>query len=140
MNHSNKTSTPVVLVVDDDDGVRRLVSAWLAKAGYAVLDAPSGRDAIQLCSERNDIALLVTDICMPEMDGFVLAERLAERYQPLLVIYMTGYCEATANVLPGSVWMRKPLQRERFLSEVHELLPVLCDETTAVEPPPDAGA
>ncbi len=87
-----------------------------------MLEASSGEEALRLYRSRDDIVLLVTDIRMPGMDGIVLAERLIKGTPNAPVIYVTGYCQAAPHALPRSVWMRKPLSMDEFLSHVRELL------------------
>src|ERR1700679_3934668 len=65
---------PLILVVDDDDAVRELAATILQDAGYRVLEAESGQRAIQLFEAHPDIGLIFTDIAMPGLDGFKLAD------------------------------------------------------------------
>jgi PAS domain S-box-containing protein len=81
-----------VMVVDDSQDVRELAEASLRKAGYRVLAAPSGEEALELIERYGDIDLLFTDIIMPGgMNGLRLAERVRERQPDLPVILATGY-------------------------------------------------
>ncbi len=81
-----------VLIVEDEDGVRRLTERILARAGYRVLSAPTGRVALELCArERERVDLLLTDVIMPEMLGPELAERAVALRPGLRVLFMSGY-------------------------------------------------
>jgi CheY-like chemotaxis protein len=81
-----------VMVVDDSQDVRELAEASLRQAGYRVLAAPSGEEALELIERYGDIDLLFTDIIMPGgMNGLRLAERARERQPELPVILATGY-------------------------------------------------
>jgi hypothetical protein len=85
-----------ILVVDDDAGLRALVSLLVAEAGYRVLAAGSPAEALGLASqERFPIELLLTDVVMPGMSGPELAKRLASQRPGLRVLYMSGYEDKT---------------------------------------------
>jgi CheY-like chemotaxis protein len=87
-------TAPVILVVDDDPEVRPLAAMILKEAGFAVLEAADGAQACRLLDRHPDIALLFTDIVMPGIDGFVLADRAKALRPGLKVLYATGYSEA----------------------------------------------
>jgi PAS domain S-box-containing protein len=81
-----------ILVVEDDAAVRRLVKRILSKAGYTVLTASSGPDALQICDTYgDDIDLLLTDVIMPEMSGKAVAEAIRADLPSLPVLFMSGY-------------------------------------------------
>ncbi len=81
-----------LLVVDDSFTLRELQRRILARAGYRVVLAEDGRDALEVLDEDREIAMLVTDIDMPELDGFGLIEavRADERFTSLPVIVVTA--------------------------------------------------
>ncbi|HET9932508.1 MAG TPA: ATP-binding protein [Polyangiaceae bacterium] len=108
-------STPfeTVLVVDDDDGVRQLMSDVLALRAYRVLNAKNGRHALGVVEEHaGDIHLLVTDVVMPEMGGLELAQRLRRRYPGIRVLFVSGYSDdpeaLTAPKAPHTHFLPKP--------------------------------
>ena len=77
----------VILVAEDEAVVRNLVRLMLSKEGYAVLRANDGQEALELCEKFADpIHLLLTDVQMPRMDGFELAERVRERRPEIKVL------------------------------------------------------
>jgi CheY-like chemotaxis protein len=85
-----------VLLVEDDAMVRRLAEATLERAGYRVLSAPSGGDALRLAAGRDGVIdLVVTDVVMPGMPGPELAQRLEASQPGLRVLYMSGYADDT---------------------------------------------
>lgn len=85
-----------VLVVEDEEPLRRLTRRILESRGYTVLDAANGGEAIQLlASSPCRVDLLLTDVVMPGMSGRVLAERLLPVYPWLRVLFMSGYTEDT---------------------------------------------
>jgi CheY-like chemotaxis protein/CHASE3 domain sensor protein len=81
----------VVLVVEDEDGVRAFVAEALRELGCEPVKAASGGEAMALLAVRADIALLLTDVVMPQMTGSALAKSALEMRPDLKVLYMTGY-------------------------------------------------
>ncbi len=83
-----------IILVEDEVGVRQLVSRTLTSAGYKVLAASNGREALQLCERyEGDVHLLLTDVVMPEMGGMELADRVAKIYPNARVLFISGYSE-----------------------------------------------
>ena len=80
-----------VLVVEDEPGVRGLVTAALRKEGYLVLQAESGKAAIDAASQAGHIDVLLTDVAMPGMTGIELARTLARTHVQMRVIVMSGH-------------------------------------------------
>jgi two-component system cell cycle sensor histidine kinase/response regulator CckA len=116
-----------VLVVDDDDAVRRAICRILADSGYVVHEARNGKDAVlehQRCGGRVD--LLLTDVVMPVMSGDELAQQLRTRQPDLRVIYTTGYATTTViertSEREARVVLPKPFREERLLGLVREVL------------------
>jgi len=116
-----------VLVVEDEGGVRKLAERILKAAGYQVLTAANGGEALLLCEQRQgDIHLLLTDVVMPQMSGKQLAERLAVIRPELKVLYMSGYTDDAIvhhGVLePGTWFIGKPFSAVDLTSKVREVL------------------
>jgi CheY-like chemotaxis protein len=80
-----------VLVADDEPQVREMTAESLSEAGYEVLCAASGEEALRIIDGNRDIALLLTDIKMPGMDGWSLARSAKEINPDLRIVYMTAY-------------------------------------------------
>ena len=90
---SSPTSTTVA-VVEDEEAVRRLIEGVLGKAGYTVVSASTGREALDELSRLDGpIDMLLTDVVMPEMGGPELARRLRDQHPELRVCFMSGYTE-----------------------------------------------
>jgi CheY-like chemotaxis protein len=116
-----------VLVAEDEQLVRLLVRRVLEQAGYTVLAAPGGADALQLAAHYpGRIDLLLTDVVMPEMSGRELMRRLAEQRPATRVLYMSGYSDdavAQHGVLdPGIALIQKPFTPEALARKVREVL------------------
>jgi signal transduction histidine kinase len=80
-----------VLVVEDDPAVRGVAVSALRELGFSSLEADSGAAALECLEKRDDIAVLLTDVVMPVMDGRRLAEAALQLRPDLRVLYMTGY-------------------------------------------------
>lgn len=105
--NSTTRSACTVLVVDDEPALRGLVARMLRLEGHRVLEAAGGPDAIALYAEHvGDIAVVVTDVVMPDMDGRVLANRLLELNPSLGVVLMSGYIPQNALDMRDSPRMR----------------------------------
>lgn len=92
-----------VLVVEDDDAVRRMVVRALIGGGYRVIDLERGHDALQLLADpEQEFALLLTDVVMPEMQGGELAEKAIELRPDLPVLFMSGYSDLMLNKFDGT--------------------------------------
>ena len=88
----NPTQKMTILVVDDEPEIRKLVSAMLTNAGYQVLLADTGEQAIKLFRKQaKTIDLLLTDVVAPGMAGPTLADQLTELKPDLRVLFMSGY-------------------------------------------------
>ncbi len=82
-----------VLVVDDEEAVRKFVSRVLTEVGYQTVTAEDGRSAIGAAAKEEPFDLLVTDLMMPNMNGDELARRLRQTQPGLKVLYLTGYSD-----------------------------------------------
>ncbi len=82
---------PTLLVVDDDDAVRDLTRQVLESAGYEVVQARDGAEAVALVSQRADIALALADVWLPDIAGDLLIRFLREQRPHLKALLMTGY-------------------------------------------------
>ena len=88
-----------LLVVEDEPLVRRVAEATLSELGYAVLEARSGVEALELFeNDERGVDLLVTDLVMPQMSGRELARRLRKRKPDLPVLFVSGYTEGRIPV------------------------------------------
>ena len=116
-----------ILLVEDQEAVRRLVSRVLRTSGYDVIDTDSGPQALRLPdSQIAGIDLLVTDVVMPEMSGRELAARLTARREGLRVLFISGYAPDAAlgggAAGPGAAFLQKPFTPAQIAASVGEIL------------------
>ena len=116
-----------VLVVDDVPDVTEMIALFLKHAGYEVATADSATTALQLATERT-FNLIISDIGMPEMNGYELAESLRRRaeYQGTPIVAVTGYSEyddRTRALRSGfNAHLTKPVDPAELLNLINELL------------------
>ncbi len=113
-----------ILLVDDEEGVRKLVHAVLKSHGYDVLEASNGGMALQAYDKNaHKIDLVLTDVVMPQMTGFELGAQLAGRAPQLKILYMSGYRDnATGPQDTPRAFLHKPFTPDTLLSKVREVL------------------
>ncbi|HUI71315.1 MAG TPA: PAS domain S-box protein, partial [Spirochaetia bacterium] len=115
--------TETIMLVEDDEAVRRLIAAVLESGGYTVLSAATGEEALQkLVGVGLQLDLLVTDVVMPGIDGREVARRVGQRFPSIGVLYISGYTENAIvhdGVLDlGVEFMQKPLDGTTLLHKV----------------------
>lgn len=116
-----------VLLVEDDDGVRRLASLVLSRNGYTVLQAATPTEALAIVREQaRPVDLLLADVVMPEMSGRGLAERLRPFCPSLKVLYMSGYMDKSLAVTDAPEVLErllpKPFTSDSLLRAVRRAL------------------
>ena len=115
-----------VLIVEDEEAVLELASEFLRTAGYDVLTAENGADALAIAQDlRQPIHALVTDIVLPKMRGPELAERVKRIRPDVKVVYMSGYLEHDKNAgqfLEEGAFLQKPYTRDALIAKVDETL------------------
>jgi len=119
---------PTLLVVEDEEMVRRWVVRVLAREGYDCIEARNGVEALRLLEQRSGrVDLLLSDVVMPEMGGRALAERVAELGYHVPVLFMSGYTDdevlRRGLLAPGARMIEKPMQVEVLLQAVRDLIP-----------------
>jgi DNA-binding NtrC family response regulator len=113
--------------VEDDHQVRNLIQTLLLRRGYDVL-AAANADAALVLSEQHPsrIDLLLTDVVMPNMNGFQLGERLTARRPELAVLYMSGYTDhpmlRRETLYEGIEFLQKPVAPDVLLRRVRDAL------------------
>jgi CheY-like chemotaxis protein len=114
-----------ILVADDEAQVRSLARDILLSAGYRVLEAEDGEQALHLAEEHSGaIHVLLTDLIMPGINGKELADRLAAARTDTKMIFMSGRASEVISdagvVVPIDAFLAKPFTAERLLNKVRE--------------------
>jgi PAS domain S-box-containing protein len=125
--HAAPQGTETILVVEDQEEVRRFACEVLRGAGYRVIEAPGGPQALREAERFPEaIHLLLTDVVMPGMSGPDTAERLKSIRPGIEVVYVSGYTDnavAHSGVLdPGVAYLAKPFSPEALIAKVREVL------------------
>jgi CheY-like chemotaxis protein len=116
----NIMQQPRILVVEDEYMVRDMIVHELTLAGFEVLEAASAEAALALLPKLGRIDLLFTDIRLPGMNGWQLAEDIRARYADMPVIYASGYADR-ARPLPHSKFLQKPYLPSQVLQAAANL-------------------
>jgi len=115
-----------VLVAEDEEAVRELTCEFLKSAGYGVLPASNGSEALALAqASKQPIHVLLTDVVMPRMRGTELAQRLKNLQPQIKVIYVSGYLDyqQSANeFVEGALFIQKPFTRTTLVTRMAEAL------------------
>jgi len=115
-----------ILVVEDEREVRELACEFLKSAGYSVLTAEDGAEALETAGRLGkSIHVVLTDIVMPKMRGPALGQQLKALLPHVKIIYMTGYLEQnghSADFLEDAFFLQKPFSRETVVAQVGEAL------------------
>ena len=116
-----------ILLVEDSEPLKKLAQKFLEAAGFRVLSAGSGEEALEVAANHGGtFDLLLTDVVMPGINGRTLAEQLLPRQPGMRVLYMSGYTDsfiAGHGVLePGTQLLHKPFTDEVLLRKVREVL------------------
>jgi len=120
-----------VLLVEDDDTLRGLTRSILADAGYKVVEASSGAEALEACeAHQGPIHVLVTDIAMPGMSGAALTRRVRAAHPDMKVIYTSGFTDEAAHgaLDPAIAFLQKPYTPGSLLETIRRVL----DQPTTV--------
>jgi DNA-binding NtrC family response regulator len=116
-----------ILVVEDEEGVRKVTGRILRMQGYRVLEASNGGDSFSICKQHEGpIHLMITDVVMPEMHGPELAKRLMSLNPEMKVLYMSGYVKnfiSHQGILgKGTNYIQKPFTVNELARKVREAL------------------
>ncbi len=121
----NEVAPISVLVVDDEEGIRGLLSEALRQAGFRVLTAPNGENVPEMC-RKEDIRLVVTDLVMPEREGLETIQALRREFPRIRILAMSGKFIGTglraAQMLGADETIAKPFELATVVSVVRRLL------------------
>jgi PAS domain S-box-containing protein len=115
-----------ILVVEDDETVRKFVLRVLAASGYSPLPAATPDEAIRICEQnKGSIRLMLTDVVMPGMLGYELSRRLKSSMPEMKVVYMSGYTEQSIihrSQIQNASFIQKPMTPEAIVRQVRQTL------------------
>jgi CheY-like chemotaxis protein len=120
------TLAETILVVEDQPGVRQLTAQGLRELGYTVLEADGASTALATLKSRDDIALLLTDVVMPNMNGRKLADEALKLRPKLKLLFTTGFTRNAiihnGTIDPDTHFIPKPFKLEELARKVREAL------------------
>jgi CheY-like chemotaxis protein len=121
------TGTETILLIEDEEHVRAVSRAILARSGYNVVEVHNPAEALELCEKPSKpIHLVLTDIVMPKMSGPELAKRLRLLRPDIKVLYMSGYTDDTiirhGMLDPKTAFLQKPFTPEDLRRKVRDVL------------------
>ncbi|MDO8794368.1 MAG: response regulator [Vicinamibacterales bacterium] len=131
-----------VLVVDDDDGIRRVLGQWVERLGYRMRSAGSADQAIEILS-REEVAVALCDIRMPDRDGIWLADQIRARFPSVAIVLVTGLHEVDVafTLRPGIVsYVTKPFEREAISGAIKQAMEWHISPSPLPSPPDDLVA
>ncbi len=116
-----------ILVVEDEEPVRRLIVEILELQGYDVRQAGNGREALEVCADaREGIDLVISDMVMPDIRGPSFQEHLASRLPEAKLLFISGYpghaIVQRGELSAGIPFLQKPFTREALLEKIREML------------------
>ena len=116
-----------ILLVEDEEAVRRMAARALVGRGYTVLEAANGAEALELVRQDPEpIDLVVSDVIMPVLGGRELGERLAELRPGIRLLFISGYADDDVTrrglLVPGSPFLQKPFEPDAFARKVRQIL------------------
>jgi two-component system cell cycle sensor histidine kinase/response regulator CckA len=113
----------VALVVDDDASVRAYIKAALQREGFRTLEAEDGELGLALVRRiGSDIALVISDIEMPRLDGIQLAHLVRAEFPEIPIILISGYADAVLQTLPKVEFIPKPFLSSTLLNVVRRMV------------------
>ena len=113
----------LVLVVEDDSGVRDVTVARLEHLGYRIIEAANGQAALDILAAEPVIDLILTDMVMPGgMTGSDLIAEVREKYPEMKVVFTSGYAEGGQLPTVGAPWLRKPYNLDELARTLRQLL------------------
>jgi two-component system chemotaxis response regulator CheY len=123
----------IALVVDDSPTIRRVVSESLGRAGFEILEAANGKEALSRLEART-VNVIVTDYNMPIMDGleFVRSVRASEQHKFTPIVFLTtrvdDEAKNRARACGVTAWIVKPLNAARVLAVVQKIVPEITPD------------
>jgi two-component system cell cycle sensor histidine kinase/response regulator CckA len=120
-----RRGSETILLIEDEDGVRKIAQTILKRNGYTVLEARNAEQAVALCEEHLDIGLVVSDIVMPKQSGPEVLRRIRASLPGVRVLFMSGYTDESLARYPleaGEAFLQKPFTPMSLAQKVREVL------------------
>jgi len=128
LHPTGRAGSETVLLVEDEDAVRRVAERFLRRQGYKVLVASGGAEALEIAETTSEpLHLLFTDVMMPGMNGFLLAERIRALHPHIKVMFVSGYTgdylvSQTGELPSGTHFVYKPYETHRTARMIRDIL------------------
>lgn len=116
---------PRILLVEDEDPVRDVITRLLRRLGYRVVSAASAEDAIEIMEDGEEVDLVLTDVVMPGLTGIEMAEVLKERHPDLRFLFTSGYTSREMGrppETPPEPFLPKPFTMEELSERLRSAL------------------
>ncbi len=114
-----------ILVVDDESRMRKLVRDFLTKSGYFVIEAENGEEALDIFFQQNDVALVISDVMMPKMDGWQLCREIRQ-YSKVPIIMLTAKSDERDELMGFEMgvdeYISKPFSPKILVARVDAVL------------------
>ena len=124
--HPNDIIQTTILLAEDEDETREIIKGILEDAGYAVIEAANGKEAVKKYDERQtEVGLLIFDVLMPEMSGKEAYDKIRVSRPDIKIIFMSGSLDGIRSGefrVQGAPFFSKPFKVGHFLSKVREVL------------------
>ena len=118
-----------ILVIDDDAAVRKFISLILQRKKYTVVEADNGVNGLQLLQEHQDIAVMVTDLIMPEKEGIETIIEVRQQYPSIKILAISGGGKVSpenylviADALGAHTTLKKPFSGQELIQAIENLL------------------
>jgi CheY-like chemotaxis protein len=136
MTDTDDGTAVVVLVAEDETLVRLLANDILTEAGYRVLEARDGQEALTVLEVHGDVRALITDVSMPNVDGISLANIVRKRWPHIAVVVTSGAMPDTKPLrIPDFARLvPKPYTPEKLVREVKAALADVADQPASAAP------
>jgi len=115
---TGSSRSETILLIEDDDAVREIARRVLSKAGYAVIEARYGSEALDLAAEHPGIDLVLSDVVMPGLSGPEVVLRLRAMRPKIVPLFMSGYAPESEGPLGGAELVRKPFTGPDLLAAI----------------------
>ena len=125
--HTALKGSETILLIEDDDAVRRIVINMLEDSGYTILETSDGKDALRIFREdEGSISLVLSDVVMPGMNGRELVDQIEVLAPGIAVLFMSGYTDNAIQhhgvLEPGTAFIEKPFTKISLMQKIRDLL------------------